>query len=315
MLLSLLFSAALPGFALSACLRSDMQNTLDGFFQSAFERSSGTKKNSPALSTNVKITQNNILLKSLEDSAWGNTTSFYNKWKITVIDTDVCEVACYCILNQKSSTQKQVPAIMGIRIKKDNNENLIRELEMVNLLDGGPGILRGMFRPDNNETYSDATETFWKSPQNGTLTRAELIKTANSYPDGIQAGDGRNIPIGNACPRWENGVQTAGGSKPFNNKTQPRNCRDSLDEFKQPVEHRRWLADTETGVVLGLFYFSHRKSPLVDAFDKEWGNWLNEFFKIQKGKMVGVHAIMLFVRDKKVISAGAPKSQWVPAWN
>jgi hypothetical protein len=315
MILSLILGATLPGLVFSACSRSDMQNTLDGFFQSAFDRSSSAKQGALSLSPDVRITQNNILLKSLEDSAWGNITSFYNKWKITVIDTEVCEAACYCILNQKSTTQKQVPAIMGIRIKQDANSGRIREVEMVNLLDGGPGILRGMFRPDNNETYSDATETFWQSSQNGNVSRAELIKVANSYPDGIQAGDGKNIPIGNACPRWENGVQTAGGSKIFKNTTQPRYCRDGLDEFKQPVEYRRWLADTETGVVLGLFYFSHRKSPLVDAFDKEWGNWLNEFFKIQNGKMVGVHAIMLFVRDKKVISSGVPKSQWVPVWN
>jgi hypothetical protein len=315
MLLSLILGATLPAVAIAACVRSDLQRTLDGFFQSAFDRSSGAKAEYPALSGSAKITQNNVLLKSLEDSAWGNTTSFYNRWSISVIDTEMCEVACYRVLNQKSSVQRQVPAIMGLRIKKDAKSNRIHEVEMVNLLDGGPGILRGMFRPDNNETYSAATEAFWKSPQNGNLSRAELVKVANSYPDGIQAGDGKAIPIGDACPRWENGVQTAGGTKLFKNTTQPRTCRDGLDEFKQPVEFRRWVADTETGAVLGLFYFSHRKSPLVDAFDKQWGNWLNEFFKVQNGKLVGVHAVMLFVRDEKVISSGMSKSQWVPVWN
>jgi hypothetical protein len=313
MLLPIL-GAAHFGVALSACSRPDLQNTLDAFFQSAFDRSSGAKQDSLALSPGVRIAQNNVILESLEDSAWGNATSFYNKWNITVIDTEVCEAACYCIVNQKSAAQKVVPAIVGVRIKTENAKS-IQELELVNLLDGGPGILKGMFRPDNTETYSDATGAFWKSPQKASLSRAELIKVANSYPDGIQAGDGKNIPIGDACPRWENGVQTAGGTKIFKNATQPRTCRDGLDEFKQPVEHRRWLADTDTGVVLGLFYFSHRKSPLVDAFDKEWGNWLNEFFKVKNGNMVGVHAIMLFVRDKKVVSSGGSKSQWVPVWS
>ena len=315
MLQPLLLGAALSGLASSACLRADLQQTLDGFFHSAFARHSGTSQQLPALAKNVRITQNNVILKSLEDTAWKNSTSFFKKWQITVIDTDVCEVASYRILKQRGAGQNQVPSIMGIRIKRDTAQNVIQELEIVNLLDGGPGILAKMFQPANDETYSDTTEEFWNSPQNATLSRTELIKVANSYPDGIQAGDGKNIPIGDACPRWENGVQTAGGSKPFKNTTQPRYCRDSLDEFKQPVEHRRWLADTKTGAVLGMFYFSHRKSPLVDAFDKEWGNWLNEFFKVQNGKMVGVHAIMLFVRDKKVISDGVSKSQWVPAWS
>jgi hypothetical protein len=203
---------------------------------------------------------------------------------------------------------------MGIRIRIEEISNKIRELEMTNLVDGGPGALRAMFRPDNNETYSDTAQAFWASPQNGNLTRSELVKIANTYPDGIQAGDGKNIPVGAACPRWENGVQTAGGSRQFKNLPQPRLCRDGLDEFKQPVEFRRWVADTETGVVLGLFYFSHRKDPLVDGFDKEWGNWLNEFFKIQGGRMVAVQALMLFVKDKKDISSGVTKSEWKSVW-
>jgi hypothetical protein len=314
MFVSLILGGFFAGLALAACPRSALQITLDGFFQSAFDRSSGTISVSPALSQDVKIIQNNLILKSLEDSAWGNTTSFYRKWRISAIDTETCEIACYCLLNQKSGSGKQLPAIMGIRIRKEVNSNHIREVEMINLLDGGPGILSGMFRPDNNDTYSDSAEAFWLSPQNVSISRAELIRIANTYPDGIQAGDGANIPIGDVCPRWENGVQTAGGSKIFKNTTQPRYCRDGLDEFKQPVEYRRWVADTETGVVLGLFYFSHRKTPLVDAFDKEWGNWLNEFFKIQNGKITGIHAIMLFVRDKKDIKSGVPKSEWVPVW-
>jgi hypothetical protein len=66
-----------------------------------------------------------------------------------------------------------------------------------------------------------------------------------------------------------------------------------LEEFKQLVEHLRLLADTQTGMVIGLLYFSHRKSSLVDPFDKEWETWLNEFFKIQNRKLVGIHAIMV----------------------
>jgi hypothetical protein len=313
MLLFITSVLILTGLSSAACTRSSLQGTLDGFFQSAFDRLSGSL---PTLSPNVKITQNNIVLKTLQESAWGNSTSFYRKWRITAIDTETCDIAAYVMLNQTDSPQSTpVPAIMGIRIKTENDASkTVREIEMTNLLDGGPGTLRAMFRPDNNETFNDATEAYWSSPQKGNISRAELVKIANTYPDGIQAGDGKNIPIGNVCSRWENGVQTAGGTRIFKNTTQPRFCKDGLDEFKQPVEFRRWVADTETGVVLGMFYFSHRKEPLVDKFDAEWGNWLNEFFKVQNGHMVGVHAIMLFVRDKKTIISGVSKSEWKPAW-
>lgn len=303
-------------FASSTCTRSTLQSTLDGFFQSAFTVASGQHPRPLFLSPTVKITQNNQAIKYIGDSAWGNSTSFYRKWRITAIDTETCDIAAYVLLNQKSPPPGAlVPAILGIRIRVGSDPSTeIREIEMLNIVDGGPGTLRAMFRPDNNETYSDATQADWNSPQLANLTRAQLVQVANTYPDGIQAGNGVNIPIGNVCSRWENGVQTAGGTKLFKNTTQPRFCRDGLDEFKQPVEYRRWVADTETGVVLGMFYFSHRKEPLTDKFDMEWGNWLNEFFKIREGKMVGVHAIMLFVRDKKDVSSGVSKSEWKSVW-
>jgi hypothetical protein len=298
----------------ASCNRSDLLTALENFFSTAFARNAGSKYGSLALSPEVRITQNNLPLKSIEDSAWGNSTSFHGKWRITAVDTETCNIAAYLLLNQKAPYGPQVPAIVGIRIRKEPTTDRLQEVEIMNLLDGGPGILRSMFKPDNNETYSNEAREFWASPQRGKLTRTELIAIANTYPSGIQAGDGKDIPVGSSCPRWENGVQTAGGSRPFKNTTQPRFCKDGLDEFKQPVEFRRWVADTETGVVLGLFYFSHRKTPLVDSFDKAWGNWLNEFFKIQDGKMVGVHAIMLFVRDKKDTSSGVTKSEWRPVW-
>jgi hypothetical protein len=316
MILPTLLTLFLADLALSACTRSALQGTFDGFFQSAFAASSGKGPLPLRLSPTVKITQNNQIVENVESSAWGNSTSFYRKWRITAIDTETCNIAAYVMLNQRTSpTTASVPAILGIRIRiGDDSSTQIREIELLNILDGGPGILRGMFRPDNNETYSDSTQAYWESPQKANLTRAELVRIANTYPDGIQAGDGKNIPVGGECSRWENGVQTAGGTKIFKNTTQPRFCRDGLDEFKQPVEFRRWVADTETGVVLGLFYFSHRKEPLTDKFDMEWGNWLNEFFKIREGKMVGVHAIMLFVRDKKDVSSGVSKSEWKSVW-
>lgn len=62
----------------------------------------------------------------------------------------------------------------------------------------------------------------------------KLIRVANAYPDGIQAGDRKDIPIVYVCSRWENGAQTAGGSRPFKDQTQPRFCTDGLSEFKQP---------------------------------------------------------------------------------
>jgi hypothetical protein len=114
-------------------------------------------------------------------------------------------------------------------------------------------------------------------------SRAELVRLANAYPSGIQAGDGSPIAAGASCPRVENGVRTTTW------------CNVGLAKFKQPVTNRRWVADTLTGVVLGEFYFDK-----VAGKGLNYGLWLNEYFKIDGGKMVGIQACMKELAGKFV---------------
>jgi hypothetical protein len=79
MLLSLKLVALFVSLASASCTRFSLQATFDEFFQSVFNRAFGASSSSPALSQGIIITQNNQLLKFLEESAWENTTSFYKK--------------------------------------------------------------------------------------------------------------------------------------------------------------------------------------------------------------------------------------------
>lgn len=248
--------------AAAACTREILQKSLDNFTA----KLNGAANNiSPAPS--VKISQNNILLTSLASSAWANTTAPYSDFKITAIDTEICMIAQFMLAKQKPEDGVEVPALMSVRIKTTEAGDW-SEVEILNVLKGS----HAFFMPSS---YSKAAPALWSTPTPGNLTRAEIQRIANLYPSGIQAGDGSAIPQGATCPRIENGVQTT------------TSCSKGLIAFKQIVRERRWVVDAVTGVVMGAFYFDKPASRGLT-----YGLWLNEYFKIDGGKMSGIQAAM-----------------------
>ncbi|KAF2405211.1 hypothetical protein EJ06DRAFT_525747 [Trichodelitschia bisporula] len=102
--------------------------------------------------------------------------------------------------------------------------------------------------------------------------RRELMYAANSYCDGLKGAPFDNcVFAGKSCPRNENGVTTT------------QNCGVGTGVFGFTVRGRRWVADTETGVVLGVFYFDY--GPSSNLF-------LHEYFKIQAGTLAYIFAPM-----------------------
>ncbi|KAF2431615.1 hypothetical protein EJ08DRAFT_182688 [Tothia fuscella] len=258
-LLSILFAS----LASAACTRETLSSTFDTFLNSSISKANFST--TLGLSPTLRISQNNILLKTLPETIYTNTTSLYKPFRIQVIDHEVCEIATFVLLNQNTE-----PALASIRIKTREDGKTIQELEILNVLKGS----HAFFAP---QTFPQTAPPMWSTPTTGegNLTRTQLIQIANLYPSGIQAGDGSAIPGAPTCPRIENGVLTS------------TTCYKNLANFKQPVTNRRWIADTVTGVVLGGFYFD---KPAAKG--SKFGLWLNEYFKIEGGRLAGVEAAM-----------------------
>jgi len=264
-LLLLLLSAR---SASASCNRADLKAVLDAFFLSATTRAKSPSTAPPALASGARITQNNIALRSLAASAWSNTTSLRPAFRIDALDAEACAGAAFVLASQGAAA---APALMSVRVATSAAEpRRVRELEILNVLRGS----HAFFAPQD---FPAAAPAMWAAPQAAPAvsSRAELVRLANEYPSGIQAGDGSRIAAGASCPRVENGVHTTA------------RCNVGLAMFKQPVTNRRWVADTLTGVVLGEFYFDK-----VAAKGLNYGLWLNEYFKIDGGKMVGIQACM-----------------------
>ena len=262
-LLLLLLSAR---SASASCNRADLKAVLDAFFLSATTRAKSPSTAPPALASGARITQNNIALRSLAATAWSNTTALRSAFRIDALDAEACAGASFVLADQAGA-----PALMSVRVATSAAApRAVRELEILNVLRGS----HAFFSP---QSFPASAPAMWAAPQAApaVASRAELVRLADAYPSGIQAGDGSRIAAGASCPRVENGVQTAA------------RCNVGLAMFKQPVTNRRWVADTLTGVVLGEFYFDK-----VAAKGLNYGLWLNEYFKIDGGKMVGIQACM-----------------------
>jgi hypothetical protein len=267
--LSLLLSAALCS---AGCTRESLRAASDAFFKSAFAKSA-----TPAfeISSNVKITQNNQLLSNLAASAYANITGFAKGYRLDAIDTDLCQIATFALPNEGTGV-----AVMSIRIKVSGRDGAVTEVEILNALKDSHALF-------NITNFPEKTPAVWLAPQGATqISRAELVKIVDTYPQGLQTGKDEGVLAGVDCPRLENGVQTTG------------HCNIGMNNFIWPVTDRRWVADTKTGVTMGSFFFHYRNGTGIlnqrgiRSNSSKTGLWLHEYFKVQDGKLISVSAAM-----------------------
>jgi hypothetical protein len=269
--------------ASAACTRPALQGTVDAFLKASIAKApADAKSEAYSFAPSIRISQNNVVLPSITQSIYSNITGFYKPFRIQAIDTEICTIATFVLVNEKAAGA-DAPALVSIRIKTGETGRAIEELEILNVLKGS----HAFFTP---QTFPNDAPAMWSAPTTGGLNRDALIKIANLYPSGIQLGDGSAIPGAPTCPRMENGVQTT------------TTCYKGLAMFKQPVTNRRWVADTVTGVVLGEFYFD---KPAAKGMT--YGLWLNEYFKLDNGKMAGIQAAMKELGGVPFVDVWGPK--------
>jgi hypothetical protein len=254
------------------CTRNGLSAALDSYFNNAIT------KTPLKLSPSLKISSNGYIQASINATAYGNITSLYRlNFKVQALDTAVCQAARYTVVTERNSTTGKIdPALVTIRIKLDDHDGPMQEIEVMNI-ERGQHIL---FYPDK---FEQTTPTLFSSPQisaNSTtapLRRAEIIAVANTYLDGVQGGNNALVHAGPTCPRISNGLRTSS------------HCDQGLQQFKWPVDNRRWIADTETGVAFGVFIF--RGALTVN---NQTGDYINEYLVVKDGKIREIRATMIY---------------------
>jgi hypothetical protein len=284
--LSVLLSAG-PVFASAAtnCSRELLQTTRDKFFKAP---TSGAQ---PVLASNVKIALNNKAVSSLASTPYAEIArSTWTAFLAQAVDTEICQIATFRVASQQ---------LLSTRLKVEST-GAISEIEFLQAVKGDqffrpsgfPATVPAMFNQKQTPHAPPKIPASW-TPAMGMFehraevnkatckatsgearpwTRRELIYAANSYCDGLKGApfDGC-VFSGRSCPRNENGVTTT------------NNCGVGTGVFGFTVRGRRWVADTDTGVVLGVFYFDY--GPSQNLF-------LHEYFKVQDGTLAYIFAPM-----------------------
>jgi hypothetical protein len=268
------------------CTRSSLIAARDEFFKAS---SSST----PKTAANVKISFNNKITP-LAETPYSKLSGF-TQFLVQAIDTEICEIATFRV----STTQ-----LLSTRLKVDAS-GALSEIEFLQAISGDqffrpsgfPAKEPAMFNTPqaagspptipatwNEKSYPGIPE---KDVQKGTckvgagparkLTRKELIYVSSTYADGLKGEPWASCVIGgSSCPRNENGVTTT------------QNCAVGTGMFGFAVKGRRWVADVETGVVLGNFYFDYTSIAALATSNL----YLHEYFKVDAGKLAYIFAPM-----------------------
>lgn len=277
---------ALVALVSSECTRESLIAAREGFF-----KASGS--GAPKTTADVKISFNNKITP-LAQTPYSKLSGFTD-FLVQAVDTEICEIATFRV----ATTQ-----LLSTRLKIDAT-GTISEIEFLQAVSGDqffrpsgfpakePAMFNQPQSPGSPPTIpaswtergypgipdKDVNKATCKSPAGEArkLTRKELVYISSTYADGLKGEPWASCVIGgSSCPRNENGVTTT------------QNCAVGTGMFGFAVKGRRWVADVETGVVLGNFYFDYTGLAALATNNL----YLHEYFKIEAGKLAYVFAPM-----------------------
>jgi hypothetical protein len=254
----------------------------------------------------VKFTENTIPLK-LGDALWG-TFSALGTYKIYFADPQAGEVGCECTIRENGTS-----AILVVRLKIVDRK--IAEVETI--------VRRGAEPAQNLEKFGQPNPV-WLQPVAASerTPRAEMLKAANLYFEGIVHLSGDMVPFDEKCNRILDGIQDTnnpGYNEGWaNGKFNPAamGCRENMNTkiwaYIKSVDPRRFvIVDEKMGIVFGFFMFNHpgtvltAEVPGIGKIDmppsakRPFSVEVAEFFKIVNGKIRQVEGVQLALPYKQ----------------
>jgi hypothetical protein len=248
------------GTSQAACSRDSLKSAADTFFSTAISKAGHT---GVKLASDVRIVQNNQQVKSLAETVHSNITEFGKPFRIVVLDEQTCNVATMAVTKQAN-----VLALVSLRAKVAEGSGEVKEIEIVN---AGPGS-SSLFRP---AALPDKPGPAWNAPlhsgSGAAPTHEKVAAILDTYPHGIQVGDGSKVATAQNCQRTENGVHM------------PFACNALFDKLKFPVTNRGYFVDMQTGITLAKFYFNQKGTGL----------WIHEYMKVTNNVIQEIYAVMI----------------------
>ena len=248
------------------------------------------------LAKSVMFTENGSPLK-LGDGLWG-TIEAREAYSLYAADPASGQIGFFGTVRESGRHQ-----ILGVRLKIVNRR--IAEIETLvvrpkdGVVFGAPQDLK------DKPIFREALTPSQRRP------RAELVRIANSYFEGLTHATETLTPFDEHCTRIENGVVTAsnpdpGGGFPVWKLDCHSQFATHFSQFITRIRERRYpVVDEERGLVMAFVFFDHagrmKTQTLADGtvskvpadmtvpFTFEIG----ELFQIQDGKIMRIEALVI----------------------
>ncbi len=250
------------------------------------------------LTKNARYTENGQTL-TLTDGMGGPKVTF-GTYKLYFADPQAGQVGSFGTIEEHGH-----PVILGLRLKIDSNPknhtNVISEMEVIALRKTA-GVFSEPQRLVDKPIFHQALAPFERRP------RAELIRVANSYFEGMEAGTDKNTPFDKDCQRIENGQITSNDPTSKSEITRMSCGAQFATGFTKVitrVEERRFpVVDEERGMVLSVIRFDHSgknktitwadgsSHPVNPPFDQPFSFFIAELFKVVDGKINRIEALV-----------------------
>jgi hypothetical protein len=251
------------------------------------------------LARSAKFTENTVAL-TLGDGFWQTIDkgSQSSTSRLIISDPSTSQVAFYGAAKENGHG-----VLFGVRLK--HRAQLITEVEQF-VIRRGPAQI-GEF--DNPPAFEAAwTEVL---PVAERLPRAELVRVANLYFEGIEKSSGDIVPVVPETSRVENGVRMA-PRPPSADGTPAQSIRETFSsgmfQYIREITPRRFLLiDEERGVVYTMVMFQHPGNVRgLPAWDKQYKDptsiivypnsmAMTESFRIRGGKITHIIAQMVML--------------------
>ncbi len=243
----------------------------------------------------AKFTENGSVLK-LGDGLWG-TVEALGDYKLTFVDPETAEAGAFVTVKESGRQ-----ALLALRLHIQSGQRISQVETLVNRVTPGPGIGGKAPVMTNKPVFHQDVAPADRAD------RARLQAIADSYFEGLQHATDKLTPFDPNCQRIENGSITS-GDPAAQGAMQKMTCgaqfATGFSPFITAVRERRFpIMDQQKGLALALVFFDHagkiKDVKMNDGttlhvpppFDAPFSFEIFELFKIEKGKIVRVEAVL-----------------------
>jgi hypothetical protein len=270
--------------------REHLESFADDYLEALSKRDPSLLATSPG----VRYTENCQTL-AMNKGLWATATAGIS-YRNYIADADSGQIGIFAVVTENGS-----PAVLAGRLRVQDQK--VTEIEALVARWGNP-----LWEPESLKTPHPAF--IQALPDSGRMSRAQLVKVADSYFDAIEQDNGDIVPVHPDCYRLENGVRTT------SNPDRPRIGRldvkaglsSGFYSYITEIRDRRYpVVDEERGNVLGIVFFEHPgtvRSVEVEGFgridlapftQKPSSAMIAELFKVQGGQIRMIEAVLEFL--------------------